>query len=298
MKRIEFFILMAISICVGISCFPLCSPAQSDYCLEGQYKLKLYKHAKTKLFDNADLTIHQVNCGIGLIAESKGDSGITINWKGSITDRRKQDCCDISIGYVHGEDVDKLVGNFCRRGNRWYGSGDWFRIIAGKIQPPGKWSAQSTQVLQKQLQQRKVKDQKKMDTRFVANIDGTIVDMKTNLMWATKDNGRNIDWQNAKRYCENYRGGGYTDWRMPNQDELASLYDDSLPGYESEACSSGRCGGNIKVTNQLHLSSHLIWGLDTLGLEAFLFIFTNGTCGWVFQNGANGIRALPVRNAK
>lgn len=63
------------------------------------------------------------------------------------------------------------------------------------------------------------------DSRFIAYDDGTVLDTKTNLMWAAKDNGSNINWTNAKSYCENYRGGGYTDWRMPTQDELAVLYD-------------------------------------------------------------------------
>jgi hypothetical protein len=44
-------------------------------------------------------------------------------------------------------------------------------------------------------------------------------------MWAAKDNGSPISWPEAKKYCENYRGGGYMDWRMPTQDELAGLYD-------------------------------------------------------------------------
>jgi hypothetical protein len=46
-------------------------------------------------------------------------------------------------------------------------------------------------------------------------------------MWAAMDNGAAINWQNAKSYCENHRGGGYTDWRMPTQVELAGLYDSS-----------------------------------------------------------------------
>ena len=67
--------------------------------------------------------------------------------------------------------------------------------------------------------------EKARDGRFIAYDNGTVLDTKTNLMWAAKDNGSDINWADAKSYCENYRGGGYTDWRMPTTDELAGLYD-------------------------------------------------------------------------
>jgi uncharacterized caspase-like protein len=56
------------------------------------------------------------------------------------------------------------------------------------------------------------------DGRFIAYDNGTVMDTLTNLMWAAKDNGSDINWTDAKSYCENYRGGGYADWRMPTLD--------------------------------------------------------------------------------
>jgi len=50
-----------------------------------------------------------------------------------------------------------------------------------------------------------------------------VLDTKTNLIWAAKDNGSDINWDNAKSYCENYRGGGYSDWHLPSFDELMGL---------------------------------------------------------------------------
>ena len=61
--------------------------------------------------------------------------------------------------------------------------------------------------------------------RFVDHDDGTVTDTKTGLMWAAKDNGNLINWQTARSYCQNYNGGGHTDWRIPTLTELASLYD-------------------------------------------------------------------------
>lgn len=43
-------------------------------------------------------------------------------------------------------------------------------------------------------------------------------------MWAANDNGSNITWIDAVRYCENYRVGGYSDWRLPTLEELEGLY--------------------------------------------------------------------------
>ena len=67
------------------------------------------------------------------------------------------------------------------------------------------------------------------DGRFIAYDNGTVLDTKTKLMWAIKDNGSDIGWQDAKFYCENYNGGGYNDWRMPALDELEGLYDEAKP---------------------------------------------------------------------
>ena len=59
--------------------------------------------------------------------------------------------------------------------------------------------------------------------RFIS-ANGVVTDTKTGLMWAAHDNGKSIIWLNAKAHCDNYKGGGYTDWRLPTQDEPAELY--------------------------------------------------------------------------
>ena len=59
--------------------------------------------------------------------------------------------------------------------------------------------------------------------RFLNNSDGTVTDAKTGLMWAAKDNGIPINWPDALSYCQNYTGGGHTDWRLPNVKELQSM---------------------------------------------------------------------------
>jgi len=107
----------------------------------------------------------------------------------------------------------------------------------------------------------------KRDDRFIAYDNGTVLDTRTNLMWAAKDNGSDINLADANSYWGNYRGGGYTDWRMPTRDELVALYDSktelikltdsyiwsfypSLPtntGEQSQFNSSGKLSGVRRV---------------------------------------------------
>jgi hypothetical protein len=138
----------------------------------------------------------------------------------------------------------------------------------------------------------RVKELKKRDGPFIDLSNGTVLDTRTNLMWAAKDNGSNINnWQGAKSYCENYRGGGYTDWRMPTQDELAGLYDEAV---------TGKIG--LKLTNMIELTGCCPWASETRGSAAAYFNFVTGTRGWFHQSSAIVIdgsdRALPVRSSK
>jgi hypothetical protein len=121
------------------------------------------------------------------------------------------------------------------------------------------------------------------------------VDNRTGLMWATSDNGSDINWQNAKSYCENYRLGGFTDWRMPTQDELAALYDKSLKGYQVS------CGGDswtLKTPGQVRLSCYAVWASETRGSDAAIFYFHYGGRYWFYQSASTDDRALPVRSGK
>ena len=129
------------------------------------------------------------------------------------------------------------------------------------------------------------------DCRFIAYDDGTVLDTNTNLMWAAKDNGKKIYWANAKRYCENYRGCGYTDWRMPTLDELAGLYDKTKT-YRSV------CGDDVHLTELIRLTCFCAWASETRYSEAAGFNFYYGEQYWGRRSGGSDTRALPVRSGK
>ncbi len=134
------------------------------------------------------------------------------------------------------------------------------------------------------------------DGRFVAYDNGTVLDTSTNLMWAAKDIGSSISWASAKSYCENYRGGGYSDWRMPTQDELAGLYD-TAKTYQSE-CRSIFTTLDLHLTELIRLTCYALWASETRGSEAAFFYFDSGTRNWYHQSRDLGARALPVRFGK
>ncbi|MCP3872463.1 MAG: DUF1566 domain-containing protein [Desulfobacteraceae bacterium] len=112
--------------------------------------------------------------------------------------------------------------------------------------------------------------------------NGIIIDAKTGLMWASKDNGYKISWHNARSYCENFKGGGFSDWRMPTQKELATLYDKKIPG-------------KYHITSLIKLSDQYVWAEETFGSSAAPFTFAHGRRGWLDQSYSEGGRALPVR---
>jgi hypothetical protein len=64
------------------------------------------------------------------------------------------------------------------------------------------------------------------DNDFVDNTDGTVIDRATGLMWQKSGSLNHLDFMGAERYIKRLnkeRFAGYSDWRMPTIEELASL---------------------------------------------------------------------------
>ena len=134
--------------------------------------------------------------------------------------------------------------------------------------------------------------------RFIAYDNGTVLDTETGLLWAAKDDGKGMDEQDAKVYFENYRGGGYTDWRMPTVDELESIYDQHIQNEHG-----------FHVTRLIDISGEWVWCSE--GPESVTsFNFKDGSRPLAFFEGPGSgtwysteeplsaaNRALPVRYA-
>ena len=136
----------------------------------------------------------------------------------------------------------------------------------------------------------------KRDGQFIAYDNWTVLDTNTGLMWAATDNGSDIDWQSAKTYCDNYRGGGHTDWRLPTQNELEGLYDKNK-GYKITPAHMKVL--DVYLTELIQLSSWRSWASDSKYGRADYFNFA-----WGIQRQrtepeeSKNHRALPVRAAK
>ena len=84
---------------------------------------------------------------------------------------------------------------------------------------------------------------------------GYWVDPSTGLMWAGKDNGKDVSWHKAMEYCRDQRLAGYSDWRLATLDELASLVDkrastpERVGNIETFSINVGRhVRGNLSLT--------------------------------------------------
>jgi hypothetical protein len=70
---------------------------------------------------------------------------------------------------------------------------------------------------------------------------GYWVDPSSGLMWTAKDNGKDLSWGKAMKYCRSLRLAGYSDWRLATLSELEGIYDKNVttPGL-------ARLGGPAK----------------------------------------------------
>ncbi|MGO9316471.1 MAG: DUF1566 domain-containing protein [Terracidiphilus sp.] len=120
-------------------------------------------------------------------------------------------------------------------------------------------------------------------------------DPETGLMWTRKDDGgKGMDWSQAKSYCANLRLEGFSDWRLPEIQELAAIYDRGSTAYYHSL--GMRIAYHIKGNIQLSGYSAL-WS-NTVGKssdQAYYFGFDRATQFSYKMSHSMGLRALCVR---
>jgi hypothetical protein len=58
--------------------------------------------------------------------------------------------------------------------------------------------------------------------------NSTWTDPATGLMWTKRDNGSDVDWNQADAYCSNLKLADSSDWRLPTVEELQGMDDPSV----------------------------------------------------------------------
>ncbi len=131
--------------------------------------------------------------------------------------------------------------------------------------------------------------------RFRDQGDGTVLDTRTGLQWAARDNGSDIDWSSAKRYANSLTLGGHSDWGLPTEEDLSLLLQAAMPSTHSyrPACSKG--SWLVDSPPGIRLSCRFLWASDTRGSEAANVDFNSGLLRFVRQADAYDARVLPVR---
>lgn len=107
---------------------------------------------------------------------------------------------------------------------------------------------------------------------------GYWIDPSTRLMWAGKDNGKDVNWHKAMNYCRDLRLAGYSDWRLANIGELQAIFDKSAnaPGRDGQGASTWHVKGNLFLTGNQWSSTRRYDDRGHPAGYAFRFDFNEG----------------------
>ncbi|MCK5111681.1 MAG: DUF1566 domain-containing protein [Arcobacteraceae bacterium] len=115
-----------------------------------------------------------------------------------------------------------------------------------------------------------------------------VIDTTTALMWQDDNDAKTItkNWTDAIDYCENLTLGDYSDWHLPNFNELymladRSIYNPSLNSAFTNVVSSYYCSSTTYASNTSY---------------AWIVYFNNG--GYVYDDKTGTFYVRCVRSAE
>jgi hypothetical protein len=130
----------------------------------------------------------------------------------------------------------------------------------------------------------------------------------TKLMWAGKDDGKDVNWHSAIAYCQKLRLAAYSVWRLATLAELHGTYNRSASAYGLAGPGQGRVfpwyvKANLFLTGDQSSASQR---LDDRGRSSGLAWYFDFNEGRELDDDANriighfasyGMRALCVRRS-
>jgi hypothetical protein len=112
-------------------------------------------------------------------------------------------------------------------------------------------------------------------------------DQATQLTWAVKDNRETVTWERAVQFAKEFRGNALSDWRLPTEDELKSLF--------NKANSTTVLFETVYCADPIRLSSYLYWTSESQGDKAKVFDFRKGKASFQKKKDYTYMRTLVVR---
>ena len=122
---------------------------------------------------------------------------------------------------------------------------------------------------------------------LITETPDVVIDLNTNLVWA-KTASENIIWRNALDFCNSLVFAGYSDWRLPNINELKTLFSSD---FENPSSYLGL---------PENASSNIFWSSTTYAGavdKAWLVDFKLGTDTRKKVQTAGGFPAICIRSA-
>jgi len=142
-----------------------------------------------------------------------------------------------------------------------------------------------------------------LSERAIANARPTRpvwIDPSTGLMWAAKDNGKDVRWRKAMKYCRDLRLAGLSDWRLATLSELEGIYDKAVndSGLSMGSGFEWHVKGDLFLTGDEWSSDYRVDDRGKSSGYSWYFDFNEGRkdnepSGWPYSS--SGMRALCVR---
>jgi len=131
---------------------------------------------------------------------------------------------------------------------------------------------------------------------FIDNGNGTVTDTRYDLTWVREDSWQSekkwVTWDEALQYAQdhiNLKFAGYEDWRLPERDEIVTLFD---PAYSNR----NKQDDEIKL-HPIFPAGCLttVWTQDGIGQDGYIIDFATGELRLLYKSKSGRMAARPVR---